>query len=99
MNTNKNTRKIKPFGQPQIEVLISVFPHRRAFAWSFIVHCYGRKPVIKWGLLSRSDYQSAERVWLHTLSLAYEWRDRFEPNARLIIRPDEVPQGRKMRAA
>lgn len=33
------------------------------------------------------DDSTAERAWLHALSLAYEWRDYNAPNARLLILP------------
>lgn len=31
------------------------------------------------------DDSTSERAWLHALGLAYEWRDKHAPMARLII--------------
>src|SRR5215813_14268181 len=45
--------------------------------------------IINWNdihLLQGSvDSTSEERVWLHALSLCYEWRDTHAPTARLLI--------------
>ena len=41
------------------------------------------------------DNTSAERAWLHALSLCFEWRDSHAPDARLFIRNADDQEAKK----
>jgi hypothetical protein len=46
------------------------------------------------------DNSTAERTWLHALSLAFEWRDQHAPDARLkIYSLNEQPRQERKKAA
>ncbi|MFL6213610.1 MAG: hypothetical protein ACJ74J_06905 [Blastocatellia bacterium] len=62
-------------------VIASNFAHETAY---FVAVIYVGSSIFHY-LDGWLDGSTAERAWLHALGLAFEWRDRHTPNARLFI--------------
>lgn len=80
---HENTQRFNR--QPEITAAITVTSKIGQFAWSVTLNRHNHLPDFISGSLAQAEGQTSERVWLHALGMAYEWRDSHVPGARLNI--------------